>query len=152
MADYNYSHFSLVSVFCTYYRELRTTECTYYREMTVVSQLQSRWTEFRMVAIVLDGFVCQLTPQQKRETVSVSDKVGCRLVPHMHAVPVVAQWLDFLTSIRKTLIRISARLHCVFSSDPAVSFSIFVREHWENLTRILVWHLWEMVWSRACRR
>ena len=29
-----------------------------------------------MVAIVLEDFVCQLTPQQKRETVSVSAKVS----------------------------------------------------------------------------
>ena len=34
-----------------------------------------------MVAIVLDDYICQLTPQQKRETVSISDKVCGRLVP-----------------------------------------------------------------------
>ena len=33
-----------------------------------------------MVAIVLDGFVCQLTPQQKKRD-SVSDKVRGQLVP-----------------------------------------------------------------------
>ena len=37
--------------------------------LPLVSQLQSRSTELRMVAIVLNDCVCQLTPQQKGETV-----------------------------------------------------------------------------------
>ena len=38
----------------------------------------------------------------------------------------VAQWLERATRIRKILGAIPAGLRCVFSSDPAVSSSIFV--------------------------